>query len=79
MAQPGPLCSPGQPRVRFLGFSTSDAGLPSRPASARRFSEFASAAIEPCHVLTEPTDRLDVVVGQVLSAFEQSLPLYRIT
>jgi cytidylate kinase len=55
-----------------------DHGFTDEAATRHMFGEFASAAIEPRHVLTEPPDHLDGVVRQVLSDFEEGLLLYRV-
>lgn len=55
-----------------------DHGFTDEAATRHMFGEFASAAIEARHVLTEPPDHLDGVVRQVLSAFEEGLLLYRV-
>jgi predicted ABC-type ATPase len=55
-----------------------DHGFTDEAATRHMFGEFASAAIEPRHVLTEPPDHPDGVVRQVLSAFEEGLLLYRV-
>jgi hypothetical protein len=55
-----------------------DHGFTDEAATRHMFGEFASVAIEPRHVLTEPPDHLDGVVRQVLSDFEEGLLLYRV-